>query len=372
MTGQSYAYFDESYYQDGSKRGTAYVNYRQFARESPIFREIAWAIREIFQPRRVLDVGCATGSIVRWLNELGCEAHGIDVSEWAVQNAEHPNVRRASADNLPYSDGSFDLVISCHSMEHLPDAVLDKSLAEIIRVGSGFFFHMLPMIGTPPYEGEPEIVRRELRKDPTHQQLHEKEWWMGRFERLGAKRVNTCVLLKNETPTAELSIGQFLLKKNEAVPDKAVLSRCAERNQRIFRDLQLARMQQSHFHQSQMGRLSYMERIWKDVERRTDESESLNLAGTSLHLVAIVSGKSCALRIAAGRDSGVEQYAHVGEFHITAATGANVFTFSTDQFLTLRGSPDYTAVTHLALGGENENCEVVFYFTDQSGKPLLS
>src|SRR5436309_3465998 len=99
MSSQGYDYFDERYFQDGSKRGTAYVNYREGARDSKTFQELAIAIREVFQSRRVLDVGCATGAIVRRLNDLGCEAHGIDVSKWAVQNAEHQNVRLASADN---------------------------------------------------------------------------------------------------------------------------------------------------------------------------------------------------------------------------------------------------------------------------------
>jgi len=184
----NYNYFDEAYFQDGSKRGTAYVNYRDGARDSKIFEGIALAIREVFQPKRVLDVGCATGAIVRRLNHLGCEAHGIDVSSWAVQNAEHANVRLASADQLPYPDNFFDLVISCHSMEHLPISVFDRSLSEICRVNSKFQFHLLPMIGTPPYDGDAEAVREALRKDPTHQQLHSKEWWIQRFEALGCIR----------------------------------------------------------------------------------------------------------------------------------------------------------------------------------------
>src|SRR5438045_3968620 len=34
-----------------------------------------------------------------------------------------PHMRLASADSLPYGDEHFDLVISCHALEHLPDAV---------------------------------------------------------------------------------------------------------------------------------------------------------------------------------------------------------------------------------------------------------
>ena len=374
MNTQSYVYFDETYFQDGSKKGTAYINYKESARDSPTFREIALAVRDVFHPQRVLDVGCATGTIVRHLNEAGCEAHGIDVSEWAVKNAEHPNVRLASADNLPYPDKFFDVVISCHSMEHLPDSVFERSIKEIARVGSAFFFHMLPLVGTPPYTGDPEAVRRELRKDPTHQQLHSKEWWVQRFEALGCTEVNTCILFKNETPNAELSTGQFMLKKHAFVPDAEISNRARRRNQRIFREVQLARMEQAQSTTAAgpAAHLSYTDRIWKDVEKKFSEDETLNLMGRTLKLVVIVEGKACQLRLAAGRDSSTQQYADAGEFHLLAKPGCNVYTLSTEQFATLRGRPDYSAVNHLALGGENEKSELLIYLSDDTGFPILA
>src|SRR6516225_1630257 len=145
MSAKADNYFDEAYFQDGEKRGTAYVNYKETARNSPTYREIALAVKDVFQPKRTLEVGCATGAIVRNLNEIDCEAYGIDVSEWAVRNAEHRNVKLASADSLPFPDKYFDLVISCHTIEHLPDAVFERAMQEMTRVGSAFQFHMLPI-----------------------------------------------------------------------------------------------------------------------------------------------------------------------------------------------------------------------------------
>lgn len=368
-----YSYFDESYYQDGSKRGTAYVNYREDARNSQTFRELASAIKEVFQPRRVLDVGCATGTTVRLLNEMGCEAYGVDVSEWAVRHAEHPNVRLASADHLPFPDNFFDLVISCHAMEHFPDAALSGALAEISRVGSAFQFHLLPMIGTPPYDGEPEATRQMLRKDPTHQQLHSRTWWIGQFESRGYAQLDACVLIENENSNAELSVGQFLLKK-EASTDASILCRRAEeRNQRIFRKIQLAKMAlgTAFLRSDAVGRLSYTASLWKDVESRPEGGDTLNLTGQILHLVIIIEGKTCSLRFAAGQDVHGELYAHVGEFQVLAKPGCNVFSFSTEQLRTLRGTPDYTKINHLALGGANEDAEVTFYFATQFGEPIF-
>lgn len=374
MSTNAYNYFDELYFQDGKQRGTAYLDYRKGARESKTFREIAYAIKEVFQPTRVLDVGCATGTIVRWLNELGCEAHGIDVSEWAVDKAEHPNVKLSPADNLKFPDGFFDLVISCHSLEHLPDNVFERSLAEINRVASAFHFHLLPMVGTPPYDGDPSEVRQQLRKDPTHQQLHSKGFWIDRFSSLGCVPIETCLLIKNETSTSELSIGQFLLKKSEAIDESMILKRARVRNQRVFRDVQLVANSQpvGSLGVSAAGTLVFKDRIWKDVERRLESPDVLNLVGKNLQLVLIVQGNSCNLRFAAGQDTPSQQYAHVGEFHLTAKPGCNSYSFSVDQLRVLRGEPNYAAINHLGLGGENENSELIFYLADEHGAPLLA
>src|SRR5438876_12158134 len=93
-----YTYFDESYFQDGRNKGTVYLNYLESARTSATYKDIARRVVEIFRPRRCLEIGCATGIIVKHINDLGCEAHGIDVSEWAVNHREHSNISLAGAE----------------------------------------------------------------------------------------------------------------------------------------------------------------------------------------------------------------------------------------------------------------------------------
>lgn len=111
-----YDYYDETYYEEGHKKGTAYSNYVSYSKVSPTYKNVATNIKQVFQPRRVLEVGCATGIIVKHLNDLGVECYGIDVSKYAIENAEHENVRLASCDDLPFEDGYFDLIFSVHSL----------------------------------------------------------------------------------------------------------------------------------------------------------------------------------------------------------------------------------------------------------------
>jgi ubiquinone/menaquinone biosynthesis C-methylase UbiE len=65
---------------------------------------------------------------------------GIDVSEYAIENSlesVRPFLKVASAENLPYPDKSFDLVISINSIHNLPPERLKTALREVERVCRG-------------------------------------------------------------------------------------------------------------------------------------------------------------------------------------------------------------------------------------------
>lgn len=87
----------------------------------------------------LLDIGCAEGFLLHDFKELmpACTVAGVDVSEYAVENAM-PSVKSflkiASAEQLPYPDKSFDLVISINSIHNLPIDRLKLALHEVQRV----------------------------------------------------------------------------------------------------------------------------------------------------------------------------------------------------------------------------------------------
>jgi ubiquinone/menaquinone biosynthesis C-methylase UbiE len=87
----------------------------------------------------ILDVGCAKGFLLHDFKELmpDCTVAGIDVSEYAVENAMplvRPFLKIASAEKLPYPDSSFDLVISINSIHNLPIERLKTALRDVQRV----------------------------------------------------------------------------------------------------------------------------------------------------------------------------------------------------------------------------------------------
>jgi SAM-dependent methyltransferase len=104
-------------------------------RRAIVFSQIEDALGAPASPGlRILDIGCGTGATLDHLKQYG-QAHGIDLSELPLSFSRkrgHRRVLRASATELPYDAGSFDLVTALDVVEHLDDDV--KGLAEIRRV----------------------------------------------------------------------------------------------------------------------------------------------------------------------------------------------------------------------------------------------
>lgn len=87
----------------------------------------------------ILDVGCGKGFMLHDFREAlpGATVAGIDISDYCIENAMPsvaPFMRKASCDELPYPDKSFDLVIAIATIHNLDSEGVKKSLREIMRV----------------------------------------------------------------------------------------------------------------------------------------------------------------------------------------------------------------------------------------------
>jgi len=104
-------------------------------RVGPDPREVMWDEIVAAAPRRVLEVGPGPGEVSeRMQRELGVEVVAIDVSERMVELARSRGVdaHLGDAQELPFADGEFDLVVAAWVLFHYVD--LDHGLAEIARV----------------------------------------------------------------------------------------------------------------------------------------------------------------------------------------------------------------------------------------------
>ena len=86
---------------------------------------------------RILDAGCGTGECTRWLQSLGAEPYGIDISPemcfLAAERSENiPYLTHDLADPLPFDAGRFDMVIALGCLEYLEN--IESTVAEFARV----------------------------------------------------------------------------------------------------------------------------------------------------------------------------------------------------------------------------------------------
>ena len=95
------------------------------------------------QGKSVLEVACGRGGFSRLLASQGAFVHGADFSSSAIaiareRLAEHPELAgrvtyvQADAQQLTFDSNSFDVVISCETIEHVPDP--RSAVREMFRV----------------------------------------------------------------------------------------------------------------------------------------------------------------------------------------------------------------------------------------------
>jgi glycosyltransferase involved in cell wall biosynthesis/2-polyprenyl-3-methyl-5-hydroxy-6-metoxy-1,4-benzoquinol methylase len=123
-------YVDE-YYRTGFG-GIPYGRQEQHWKQ--FFGRIAERIDADLSPERVLDVGCAHGFLVEALRDRGIDAHGIDISKWAISEVPEqfkPYCRVGSITNE--LEGHYDLVTCIEVLEHLPRSVAQAAIANLCR-----------------------------------------------------------------------------------------------------------------------------------------------------------------------------------------------------------------------------------------------
>jgi SAM-dependent methyltransferase len=100
-------------------------------------------------PTRLLDIGCATGSLLAHLRERGWETTGVEISGPQAEygrNERNLDVRSLPLEENRFPTASFNVVLASHLIEHLnaPAALV----AEVRRIlaPSGRFFVTTPNI----------------------------------------------------------------------------------------------------------------------------------------------------------------------------------------------------------------------------------
>lgn len=169
-------------YWDG-ERQYGYGGYKYDGRWRVVAEKIV-AHYQLPEDAAILDVGCGKGFLLYEFTQVlpKAKVSGLDLSQYAVENAKQ-EVRSClqvgNANNLPYEDNSFDLVISINTLHNLYNYELFSALAEIERVGRGAKY-----LTVESYRNEREKVNL-LYWQLTCRSFYTPQEWEWEFQRAG-------------------------------------------------------------------------------------------------------------------------------------------------------------------------------------------
>ena len=205
-----------------------YYDYNYLMRQNPHvaisdeYTALAQELIDLFQPKRVLDCGCAFGWLVNSLNLQAIDTYGIDVNSAAIEHGQalYPQIKDKllaidiATERIPFPDNYFDLVIVREFVEHISDDRFFHVMAEIARVASTHLHVSSPMVRPAVgVSGEAYHAWQEWLKSLNdnslqsnlslidnhpnlisecphpenieHPNTHGREFWIGLFEMLG-------------------------------------------------------------------------------------------------------------------------------------------------------------------------------------------
>jgi len=160
--------YDENYFAHGCGR-----EYKRDDHWLNFFGAIAGKIVAGIQPKTVLDAGCAMGFLVEQLRVQGVEAWGVDISEYAIQNA-HESIQEyvwVGSVTEPFPR-KYDLIVTIEVLEHLPKEASEQALINLCQHTDDILFSSTPL----DY------------KESTHFNVQPVEYWAELFAQQGFYR----------------------------------------------------------------------------------------------------------------------------------------------------------------------------------------
>jgi SAM-dependent methyltransferase len=150
----------------------------------------------------VLDVGCAEGFFMDAIQQrFGADVWGVDLSTLLVSRVRErfgSNVAAGDANSLPFRDGSFDLVVSTETIEHVPAP--DTMVAEMRRVSRRWVVVTTPVSALRDHKPDFELADSG----------HINEFDRGTVERLFGAEATIGSFRTNATLAAIVAVGRHL------------------------------------------------------------------------------------------------------------------------------------------------------------------
>jgi SAM-dependent methyltransferase len=131
------AFYDDAYSHD-QEQGLKYARWRALGAVGKADHVTALCARAGVRPSSTLEVGCGDGALLGELAHrgFGGRLFGLEITsgavDIAVKRSEIESVKLYDGHHIPVDEGTYDLGILSHVLEHVPDPV--ALLAEVARV----------------------------------------------------------------------------------------------------------------------------------------------------------------------------------------------------------------------------------------------
>lgn len=182
--------FDEKYFSTHTYENISFARFSQYWWSNRFYAILAR--RHGKRGGRLLEIGSGLGHLVGQLED-SFQTYGMDLNRWAVQQSKSviktTTLQTASAQEIPFEEDAFDVVLIKHIVEHLPDP--ERAIHEIGRVTApgGLLILATPNLDSllKPWKGENWIGYQ----DPTHISLRPPYVWLDWIKHAGfsVKRV---------------------------------------------------------------------------------------------------------------------------------------------------------------------------------------
>lgn len=172
-------FYDKDYFEHGIEtKKSFYQNYRWMPE---LTMPMAMTIIDLFMISKyhtILDFGCAKGYLVKAFRLLHRKAWGVDISEYAINNADSDikNHCFLEYETSPIAKILFDFCIAKDVLEHIP---YDKIVFVLKNIKALNLFAIIPL------GKDKEFFAPSNNMDLSHVICEEETWWRNIFEMAG-------------------------------------------------------------------------------------------------------------------------------------------------------------------------------------------